>query len=102
MNPPLAPVPERFDQIQTIIESDEIPKEYFNGFSLTIGSGDVILILMRNNKPIRTLQASYTVAKTLAQGLTSAMLALEEITGNEIMTTHFIEEKLKAGANDKS
>lgn len=74
---------------------EELDQLYFNGFAINIGTGDVLITLLRNGKAEQLIQCSYTVAKTLAQGLSTTIAALEEATGNRIMTTHYIDEKLK-------
>ena len=68
---------------------------YFNGFALAIGTGDIICTLMRNGEPVLTLNASDTVAKTLAEGLAETMRTLEKKTGQTIMTVHKIIEATK-------
>jgi hypothetical protein len=68
---------------------------YFNGFAIAIGTGDIVCTLLRNGAPVLTLNASYTVAKTLAEGLTESIKKLEEKTGQTIMTVHKVIEATK-------
>lgn len=77
------------------LEIENVPQTYFNGFAVTLGTGDVLISLMRNGKPVQVVQCSYTVAKTLSLGLTEVVATLEEITGNKIMTTHFVDERIR-------
>lgn len=79
--------------INTSLDSD-IPQLYFNGFTNATGSGDFLLILQRNGRPVATLNTSYTVAKTLAESLTKMVARFENTTGNRIMTTHEVEAAL--------
>jgi hypothetical protein len=39
---------------------------YFNGFSMGLGTGDLVITLMRNGTAVLTLNCSYTVGKTRA------------------------------------
>jgi histidinol-phosphate/aromatic aminotransferase/cobyric acid decarboxylase-like protein len=68
---------------------------YFNGFSMAIGTGDLVCTLLRNGAPVLTLNASYTVAKTLAEALTATIQKLEEKTGREIMTVNTVVDATK-------
>ncbi len=60
---------------------------YFNGYSLAVGAGDVVIALQLNGQPRLVLNTSYTVAKTLAEGLANSISQLEGMTGTTIMTT---------------
>ena len=75
------------------LESD-VEQIYFNSVVNSIGSGDILMVLERNGKPVATLNTSYTVAKTLALKLAQLIGNLEESTGNTIMTTDDVEAKL--------
>jgi hypothetical protein len=86
--------------IAEAMESQEVGSTYFNGFTLTVGAGDVALILTLNGKPTRVLNCSFTVSKTLAEILSEAIQGLENASGNTIMTTNNINEALKKGADD--
>ncbi len=63
---------------------------YFNGFQIAIGMGDVIVTLMRNGAPVTTLNASYTVAKSFGESVTTAIKKLEEGTNHQIMTVETV------------
>lgn len=56
-----------------------------------------MIVLERNNRAVAILNASYTVAKTLAQQLSNLIIALEQKTGNTIMTVD--EIGIKMGEN---
>jgi hypothetical protein len=79
--------------IQQILNAGSDYK-YFNGFSVAVAIGDVLISLNQNGKQPLILNTSYTVAKTLAQALTESISQLEEKTGNHIMTVNEIQEKL--------
>lgn len=81
--------------IDAAIESNDIEKIYFNGFSTSLGSGDVVIVLQRFGKPIKVLNASYTMVKTLSIKLGEIITTLERTTGNSIMTTDEINAKLQ-------
>lgn len=83
MEDPQEPLPsEEFPPIPISCES-----VYFNGYSLAVGAGDVVIALQLNGRPRLVLNTSYTVAKTLAEGLASSISQLEGMTGTTIMTT---------------
>lgn len=83
------------ERINAALESD-IPKINFNGILITLGTGDIMVVLERNSQPVTVLNASYTVAKTLSVMLGNAIANLEEISGHTIMTTHEIEKFIAA------
>jgi hypothetical protein len=65
---------------------------YFNGFAVAISAGDVSIPLFRNGVHFATLNASYSVAKTLGESLTSMITQLEKATGNHIMTAQELQK----------
>ena len=75
------------------LESD-VEQIYFNSVVNSIGSGDILIVLERNGKPVATLNTSYTVAKTFALKLAQLIGNLEGLTGNTIMTTDDVAAKL--------
>jgi len=81
---------------------DNCPSAYFNGFAMALGAADVIITLQLNSKPTVTLNTSYTVAKTLAQGLTKVVEDLERATHTTILTTHKVTEALNAAYSEDS
>lgn len=83
------------NEIQKAVENPELPRLYFNGFSTTLSTGDVLIVLKQNDRPVAILNASYTVTKTLAQKLSGVIAKLEDITSNSIMTTDDIEDAIK-------
>jgi hypothetical protein len=44
--------------IADALDDDSIPTLYFNGFINSIGTGDVLIVLRRHNKPIAKLHVS--------------------------------------------
>ena len=78
-------------QITEALENKEIPTIYFNGFVTSVGIGDVMVILNRANNPVAVLNMSYTLAKTLAEKLGGGIAAIEQKSGNTIMTTDDIQ-----------
>ncbi|MFP4502928.1 MAG: hypothetical protein ACLFTT_18190 [Candidatus Hydrogenedentota bacterium] len=81
-----------------VTSSEDVPAVYFNGFINSLSNGDVMIILKRNNRPVAVLNASYTVAKSLAQKLSQTIAYLEDATGNPIMTTDTVRSDLEKGA----
>lgn len=83
----------------SILIPDNAESLYFNGFSLAVGTGDVVISLLKNGKQSLVLNTSYTVAKTLSEALTGAISELEGKTNNKIMTVHDVAKCLQK-AND--
>lgn len=86
------------DRIEAGVNAD-IPNIYFNGFANTIGSGDVLIVLENNGKPVATLNTSFTVAKTLVAKLNATLQHLETVTKNKIMTTDVVQGALSSQKN---
>lgn len=85
------------DKTQTNINdvlASDIPETYINGFQIAAGQADIILILQRNGKNVETINLSFTIAKTLAQGLSEVVQKFETETGMNIKTTKDIAEHL--------
>lgn len=93
-----APAAKRDLRVEAQVGADA-PQIYFNGFTTSIGMGDVLLELDRNGKSVVVLNMSYTLAKTLAQSLSQLLATLEEKTGNSIMTTAEIAESMMKDEN---
>ena|SRR5688572_26237371 len=84
-------------QIMEALQDETLPVIYFNGFVNTIGSGDVLIILKRHEKPVAVLNVSYSVAKSMATKLGGIIASFEQKIGNVIMTTDEINQKIKEG-----
>lgn len=80
--------------IQKAVESNEIPKIYFNGFANGLGNSDIVIVLQSNGKPVAVLNTSFTIAKTLVQKLNDVIGIIEKNSGNTIMTTTDIDKAL--------
>ena len=69
---------------------------YFNGFGIALSAGDVMINLVRNGIPVLTVNGSYTVVKSLADGLAKAVSELEIMMGRKIMTVDEISSAMIA------
>jgi hypothetical protein len=69
---------------------------YFNGFSVAIAVGDVAIPIYRNGMHFATLNVSYSIAKSLAESLTTLIAQLEKATGNHIMTVDEVHKAVKS------
>lgn len=87
------------EQLKESVESDLVPKLYGNGFVISLGTGDVMLLLKRNEQPVAVINLSYTVAKTLVEKLGALVARLEQDTAHTIMTTDYVTEKLQEREN---
>jgi hypothetical protein len=90
------------DRATKALSSDNVPKLYINGFIIFFGQGDIGLVFEQNNKPTATVNMSYTLAKTLVEKLGNTIRDFEEKTGNIIMTTDYIAQKMNQESADES
>jgi|GEM_PF-2262218 len=81
-------------EIQGAMQDKDLPNIYFNGFSHTVSTSDMLIILRRNDRPVAVLNASYTTAKTLSKKLAEMINELESRTNHEIMTVDDIAAKI--------
>ena len=86
--------------VKSILADKDIPNFYTNGFAVTLGLGDLICVLQRNEQPVAVMNISYTVAKTLALTLTRVIHDLEKKTKHEFMTIQNVREGLKSFQNE--
>lgn len=90
----MADEPQQGGQYENALLDESIPHFYFNGFINGLGTGDISIVLQRSGGNVAVLNTSYTVAKTLALKLGELVAALEEATGNSIMTVEDIGSSL--------
>jgi hypothetical protein len=103
MEPTQMPALEMIEmEIQGALHDENLPHLYVNGFSTTLGSADVIVVMKHNNKPVALVNMSYTIAKTLSQKLGDSISTLEKLTGNTIMTTDHIQVKVKEAEGEQA
>jgi hypothetical protein len=88
--------------VQAATETDNLPQYYVNSFTVTLGTGDVLIVMKRNGRPLASMQVSYTVAKSLIEVLNGLIARLENRTGNTIMTSKFIEQKMQESEDGPS
>lgn len=84
------------EKIQKAIASNEIPHLYINGFTASVGAGDVVFVLDQNGQSVATLNMSFTVGKTLVSKLNVLIQLLETKTGNKIMSIDMVDKALKS------
>lgn len=81
--------------IAQILNDPSVPQLYFNGFLNATSNGDVLIIVVRNTKPIAVLNASYTIAKTLGKKLNELIEQFESQTDHKIMEMDYVAERTK-------
>lgn len=87
----------QFDMdIAKVFEDQSLASIYANGFLIYRSNADVGIILRLDNKPTHRIHLSFSSAKSLAEKLMQAVQDLENVTGQSIMTTDFIQSKCKA------
>lgn len=87
--------------VEEALKNEELPSIYFNGFTVTGGNSDILIILQKNTKPIATLNCSFTIAKTLVQKLNDIVRSFELKVGHDFLTTDIITSKLNAQIKSK-
>jgi hypothetical protein len=83
-----------YDEILQALEDEDLPEYYANSFAVNLGTGDVTLVMKRNNKRIGLIQMSYTAAKSLAAAISELVERMEKATGHEIMTSKYIAARM--------
>ena len=87
------PAREQLDRIGLATTAD-VPHLSANGLAIGLGTGDIVIALEQNGRPIATLNCSFTVAKTIATLLGNVIADLEAMSGRPIMTTVEIDKML--------
>jgi len=82
-------------QMIAALNNPQIENVYFNGFANAVGNGDVVVTLFRNGQPIKVLNTSFTVAKTLAQKLNEIVSDIEARTKVSFLTTEDVQKALQ-------
>lgn len=80
------------EQLQESIKDADIPRLYFNGFTVSVGAPDAIIVLTQNEKPVLILNASHIIAKTLAEKLGGVISGFEDKVEQRVLTTDLINE----------
>lgn len=78
----------------------DIPKFYANGFSIGFSNADAQIVLMLYGRPFAVLSLSYTLTKTLSEGLADLVKAWETKTGQKLQTTSMIDKIFFADPKD--
>lgn len=86
---------------QQIIQQISIPNHYFNGIEIATSLSDMSALLILDGQPQARLSMSYTMAKTIAEGLNLAINEFEKATNHQIMTMSEVKKGMeKATKND--
>ncbi len=93
MDKKIEPIPKVLD-LGKILASEDVPKIYANSFACFQSNADVGVLFQQNGQPTAVLNLSFTLAKTLAEKLNQILVDFEDKTGNKIMTTTIIDEKI--------
>jgi len=64
-----------------------LPLFYVNSFSVSVSNADATLTLQLSGQPIANVMMSYSTLKSISQGLSKAVDALEKASGQKILTT---------------
>ena len=93
-NEKMQPQDIHMNQIISAINDPRIENIYFNGFSTAIGNGDIILTLFRNGVPVKVLNTSFTVTKTLAEKLSAIVQDIEKKANVTLLTTEYVQNAM--------
>ena len=86
-------------KIEEALSNAQIPELYINGYTIASSASDIVVILLRNGRPVQTLNVSFTLAKTLAIGLNDVVQNIEKKANMDIKTTHDIAKVLEESDN---
>jgi hypothetical protein len=75
--------------------SAAVPHLYANGFTTSMTSADVVIVLEQNGAPQSTLNLSFTAAKTLVVKLGEIITRLEAATDRPMLTTDEVDAHMK-------
>lgn len=81
-------------QMLAAMNNASIENVYFNGFANVVGNGDVVITLFRNGQPVKVLNTSFTVAKTLAEKLNAIIEDIEKRTNVNFLTTEDVQKAM--------
>lgn len=96
-NPAQPKTPEPFVTLETS-GPRAVQSLYFNGFVLGMSNADFVVRLNLEHTELMDLRMSFTMAKTLAEKLSEAVLRFEKHTDHKLMTTEDVFKALqKAG-----
>ena len=79
-------------KFQVALSQPEVPKIYANSFVCGYGNADFIVVLECNNTPAVVLNLSPTLAKALAQSITTSVSEIESGTGQRILTLEAMDQ----------
>lgn len=81
-------------KLHEALANKEVGRIYANGISVFTSTADMGIALQLDGTPICIVHLSYTLAKSLSQHLAKAVADLEQKSGNTIMDSETIQEKL--------
>lgn len=84
------------EQLQAALEDESVPRFYFNGFTATVGSADIVIMLKHHEKPILLLSTSHVMGKTLLEKLGVLIAGFEDAVEQTIMSTDEVNERIRA------
>lgn len=88
--------------VQLAMQDARVAKLYGNHFVGVQGPQDITLVLGVNGVPTGVVHISYSLARTLATGLTKMIADYEKITGVTVRDGIELENALKAKAAEKT
>lgn len=82
-----------------------LPEEkhiYFNGFTISFGSPDMVIILQRNGRPVAFLNTPHGIAKSFGEALRAIFTSFESDTNMHIMTLDEMTQTIEKGQTDEN
>lgn len=93
--------PVGYDARYALAKQNGVPEIYANGFAVGLSGADGSVILERNGSPVAILNVSYTLAKTLALALGTAVSNFEQNTGQQLLTTHDVDRLFRKKVDEE-
>lgn len=89
------------DRTDRALADNAVPTVYFNGFTNSLTSSDVLTVLELNGQPVMKLNMSYTIAKSLAVKLGLMVSRFEQDIKRDILTADDVNRLIAESGNDQ-
>ena len=83
------------ERIEKAKNNPEVPKLYFNGFSIVFNATDATLLLEKMGAPVALFNMSYTTAKSLTNKLNDSMSKFENVVKQKILDIDEVIEHIQ-------
>lgn len=89
------------NEFNAALDNPNVPKIYFNGFTVVTSNADISLLGMRNGRPAGVFSMPFEIAKTLVEKLDAAVKAVEDGTSTKILTTEDVDRAMQTKGSER-